>query len=235
MSQSNQIFGLVLIALLLASPIAVFGNECYDRHVVCDGTNHFVCDDRVEKAVIADAPEGLIERKGLSLTIRARNGKLVERKSTDPAKIGVQHTEAGKDRASRDQTVWACDYFPQHKFVRLCYRLWESMETEFVNTETGKTVVILGAQTYSPSGSRILSVDGYADETYSIEVWRFRKSSLIKEFRAKPNWSFWANATWVSEDDILLESRPPSGSQQYRLLRKNNKWTLRSNAVKEVR
>jgi hypothetical protein len=203
-------YTLVLAALLSVgcNSGGVAANKYHPEKICPESITPAECDLLVEKVVSADIP-GVVQRSGSILRIQARNGKRVERKTADPA-------------------VWACDYLPEHGYLRLCYRLWEESQTEFVSLKSGESLIVSGWPIYSPSRRKVLMVNGYGGEIYSLEIWRFGEKALVREFRREsPPGEGWEIPTWKGENEILPKPKSTSSGQRLRLVRDGNSWVIR--------
>lgn len=203
--------------ILVTSNIAAAAGK-YDREKICPRPNDISeCDLLVEKAVASQIP-GVVERRGAVLYIHAKNGKTLERKDSGPK---VKETESWKR--------WVCNYFPANGYLEVCYRLWESSKSEFVNINSGSSISIDGWPVYSPLGHRVLMVNGYGGEVYSLEVWRFDEKGPLKEFRIESPpgaGEMWEMPIWKSENEILPDLSSSASPLKYRLVRERNSWRL---------
>lgn len=204
---------LITLTLLGVSVLALAKGK-YDSEKICQEINPVSeCDHLVEKTVSKDVP-GIIERKGQALKIHAKSGKTVERTNSNAS--GEGHKE-----------MWVCDYFPKYGYVRVCYRFWESSGTEFVNIHSGSSNFVAGWPIYSPSGQRILMVNGYGGAVYSLEIWRFEEQKLFKEFHSEsPPGPGWETAAWKSENEIEPNQSSLPRGPRYILLRKAGSWEI---------
>lgn len=174
------------------------------------------CRHRVEDFVSRDVP-GVVERNGALLRIRAKNGKAIQRQSSY---VDGETYEA----------IWVCDYLPQRGYIRLCYLVWESSGTEFVNVNTGTATFVQGWLTYSPSGDQILMVDGYGGAVDKIEIWRFGRDRLVREFQIEPPAGAeldWERASWMSETEVMLGASSDQPGLKHLLSRKAGRWEHR--------
>lgn len=213
----KKIAAIVIVLLGLGNHGASLAGDGYAPEKICPQPITPGCDALVESAVAKDVP-GVIERSGPVLRIRAGNGKIVERKNAGP-----EIWEAGSWK------VWACDYLPESGFVRLCYRLWESSKSEFIHIKSGEAVAIDGWPIYSPSRGSVLMVDGYGGEIYSLEIWRFRKNGLLKEFsREFPPGVGWEIPRWNGEGDIETNPESKVSGPRHKLVKEPIGWVLRA-------
>ena len=214
----KQIATIVIVLLGLGNHGASLASGSYVPEKICPQPNYTLeCDVLVENAVAKDIP-GVIERSGPVLQIHARNGKIVEKKNASPE---IREAESWK--------LWACDYLPESGFVRLCYRLWESSKTEFINIRSGQVVAMAGWPIYSPSRGSVLMVDGYGGEIYSLEIWRFGTNGLQKEFRLEsPPGEGWEVPRWKEEGKIETNPGSRASGQRYTLIKEPTGWILRA-------
>lgn len=201
---------MLLFSLVLPSSAHAAG---YAPALLCpDKASVLECDRLVEQAVAKDVP-GVIKRQGPLLKLHAANGKTVEWRNASST-------------AEPQQTTWACDYFPAFGFIRMCHRLMEASATEFVNIRSGDSVAVKGWPIYSPSGKRMLIVDGYDDTVFSLEIWRFEAGRLVREFRAEsPAGDGWETASWNSEHKITPQQELGRGDTQY-ILQNTDGWKI---------
>lgn len=201
-------------ALFLTSALAA---EKYDRNKICADSNVVECDLLVEKAVSESVP-GVVDRAGRTLKVRARNGKTIERKNADT-----------KIQGEGSSSIWVCDYLPAYGYVRLCYRLWEKAQTEYINLETGDSVLIKGFPQYSPSGQQVLFINHHVNSVYGIEIWRFEKNRIVKEFEHTPSAEFFAETgKWENENEIKLASQFSINVVRYRIVKRGGTWVLQN-------
>lgn len=186
----------------------------YNPAKICPDANRTPqCDHLLEKAVARDVP-GVIERRGAVLRIRAKNGKTIERKNSP-------HTGEGH------KEVWVCDFLPAHGYLRLCYRFWESSGTEYVNIRSGSANFIGGWPTYSPSGQRMLMVNGYAGDVFGVEIWRFEMTRMVREFNmGRPPMQGWETGVWKGEDAIEAVPDHVPGPASHILIRGADGWRM---------
>ncbi len=204
----------------IAAVLMFVGGSCYasaanryNPELLCPANPSVAeCDRLVEQAVAQDVP-GVIERQGPLLKLHAANGKTVEWRNADPA-------------GEQQQTAWACDYVAAFGFIRVCHRLLEASATEFVNIRTGDSLHLKGWPIHSPSGKRMLIVDGYDDAIFSLEIWRFEAGRLVREFRTEsPAGQGWETASWINEREIAPQQEAGYANPQY-VLQNRGGWKI---------
>lgn len=203
---------IVVTAFYSASPLAA---DKYDRKKICGDSNLIECDLLIEKAVSESIP-GAIYRTGRVIKIRARNGKTIEREGT---------SKEAEGEGSRD--IWACDYLATYGYLRLCYRLWERAQTEYISLETGDSVLIKGFPRYSPSGQQVLFIDHQVNSVLGIEIWRFERNRITREFQYSPSADFFAETgRWENENEISLVSQFSVNVIRHQIVRRKEEWSI---------
>lgn len=203
----------VVTAALFSAPLSAA--DRYDRTKICGNTKYIECDLLIEKAISKSIP-GVIDRTGRVITIHARDGKTIER-------VGTGREIKGEG----SRNIWVCDYLPTYGYLRLCYRLWERAQTEYVDLDTGESVLIKGFPQYSPSGQRALFIDHHVNSVFGIEIWRFEKSQITREFQYSPSSEFFAETErWENENEISLASQFSANVARYRILKRKENWSI---------
>lgn len=195
-----------------------YAADRYDRNIICkDLSPSANCALHIEQAIAKDVP-GVIQRTGLVLTIKAKNGSQIKRKNSPP------FTDGGT-------SVYVCYYLPEHKILQLCHYLNETLQTEYFHIENGNSVTAGGFPTYSPSKHRAVLAGRYYEQLGSIVIFRFEKKSLVREFEyiASPNKESYSvgEASWFGEDKIVFG--PYVGTKSSLVIeRTKNGWEMRA-------
>jgi hypothetical protein len=164
---------------------------------------------------------GVIQRKGLVLTISARNGKQLFRKNSPP------FTDGGI-------SVYVCNYLPKFQILQLCHYLNETLKTEYFLIENGNSVSVPGFPKYSPSTNRAVLVGSYHEVIGSIVILRFKKGSIVHEFEYTASQSDnrfamgISGVSWSGENKITFG--PALGTKPNPFLEETKSgWVIREN------